>query len=53
MPTVPDDSGVQVSVKHDFNEIFERNKFDCNFLVKVSCIIFVNPLFKLQSHNFF
>ena len=27
-PTVPDDSVVQVPVKHDFSEIFERGNFD-------------------------
>ena len=27
-PTVPDNSYVQISVKHDFSETFEREKFD-------------------------
>ena len=31
-PTFPDDSGVQVPVKHDFSEIFEREKFDGKFV---------------------
>ena len=33
-PTVPDDSDVQVPVKHDFSEAFERNKFDGKFVGK-------------------
>ena len=38
-PTVPNYSDIQVPVKHDFSETFERKKFDGNFLIKVSFII--------------
>ena len=33
-PTAPDDSAVQVPVNHDFSDIFERDKFDCIFVVR-------------------
>ena len=52
-PKVPDDSVVQVPGKHDFSETFEKGNFIVNLLVKVDCIIFVNNLCKLQSHNVF
>ena len=52
-PTVPNDSEVQVPVKHDFREVFEREQFDGKFVGKGEFIIFVNRLCKLQSHNVF
>ena len=33
-PTIPDDSKVQVPVKHDLREVFERDKFDGKFVGK-------------------
>ena len=50
---VPYYGGVYVPVKHEVNNTIERDKSDGDFMVKVSCIIFVNCLCKLQSHNFF
>ena len=38
-PTVPSDRDVQMSVKHDFSDTFEGEKFMGNVLVKVSCIV--------------
>ena len=44
-PTVPDGRDVQVPVKHEFSETFERDKFDGKFFVKgdlhYTCQLFV------------
>ena len=52
-PTVLDESDVQVPVKHDFSDIFERDKFDGEFVVKCEWRNIFNFLLKLQSHNAF
>ena len=52
-PTVLYDSDVQVTVKYDFGETFEREKFDGNSVGNVEWHNLVNPLCKLQCHNVF
>ena len=52
-PTIPDDSYVQVPVKHDFSEIFEREKIDGEMFGKGEWHNLVNFLCKLQSYIVF
>ena len=52
-PTVPDESDVQVLMKHEFSETFERDKFDGKFVHKGELHNIVNHLCNSQSHIVF
>ena len=52
-PTVTDESDVQVPVKHEFSDIFEREKLYGKSVGKGELNNLVTPLCKLQSHNLF
>ena len=52
-PTVPDDSDVQVPVKHYFSNTFERDESDGKFVGNGGLNNLVTHLFKLPSHNVF
>ena len=50
---VPDDRKVQVPVKHDLSEKFDREKFNGKTVGKCEFNDFETRWFKLQYHNFF
>ena len=52
-PTLTDDSKLQVTVKHDFSETFERDKLDGKTVGKGEFHNLVTSLCKIQYHNLF
>ena len=53
LPKVPDDSEVQVPVKHDFSETFEREEYNRKTVGKGELHNIVTRLWKLWSQNVF
>ena len=52
-PALSDDSDVHVTVKHDFSETFEREKFDCKIVGKGEWHNLVDRSFKPYPRNVF
>ena len=50
-PTVPDDSDIQVPVKHELSDIFESDKFDGGFFGNGEWHNLVNCFCKLHYHR--